>query len=156
MRASLKWDEVRLVASEGGGGTPERPPRNRKNCCRNLVLSFRCIYLGKESKILEIFNKKCIKKSIFHRDFDQKYLNCLKIFQNFFLVFGPNAKTSGGRFLNFPCPMEIILQILMIFHFSTNFCRFSPKVSRIFIPFPIVLLQLSHFWAFCNCLNEII
>ena len=40
--------------------------------------------------------------------------------------------------------MEILLRILMIFHFSANFCRFSPKISRIFIQFPIVL-HLSHF-----------
>ena len=72
----------------------------------------------------------------------------IKEFFKIFFVLGPNAQIFARRFLTFPCPMEIILRLLMIVHFSTNFSRFSPKISRIFIPFPIVLLHLSHFWAF--------
>ena len=71
----------------------------------------------------------------------------VKIYKIFF-IYSPNAQCFAESFLSFRWSMEMILQILIILNFSTNFSRFSPKFSKIFIQFPIVLLYLSHFLAF--------
>ena len=57
----------------------------------------------------------------------KKSQSFLETFQNF--RFWSSAQNLACRFVNFLCPMEIILQMLMIFHFSTNVSRFSPKRS---------------------------
>ena len=61
-----------------------QPPRNWKNCCRNLVLSSRDIYFQKEGRTARNSQETILKKSIFHRDFDQKQLKI-------FFIFGGNA-----------------------------------------------------------------
>ena len=127
-----------------GGGTPERPPpRKSENCCRNLVLSSRDIYFRRGVRNPRNSYENLWKKVNFPMRFWSKNLKIwLKFFKVFF-IFGPNLQSFAGRLFNFPCPMEIILHMLMIFPFSTNFSRISPNISRILIPFPIVILHLS-------------
>ena len=129
----------------------ERPPPE----IGNIVVEIWCylpeVYtLGEESEIQEILSKKC-EKSQFSLEIWRFWSKNLEIFLKFFkifLTFCPNAHGFAGGLLTFTCPMEIVPQILMILHFSTNSSRFSPNYSRIFMPFSIVLLYLSYFWAF--------
>ena len=74
----------------------------------------------------------------------KKPQNFLENFQTFF-VFGRKEQSFACSFRSFHSPMEIIRQMLITLHFSTNSSRFSPKLSKIFIQFAIVLLDLSHF-----------
>ena len=100
---------------------------------------------GGKSEIHEIFRNKCEKKSISHRDFDQKIeKNLLKIFK-ILLILDENAQNFAGWLLIFSCSIEISHQILMSMHFPLNSIRFSPTISR--MPFSIVLLYLGYFWA---------
>ena len=46
--------------------------------------------------------------------------------------------------------------VLRGFHFSTNFIRFSPKISSIFMPVPLVLLHIAHSEFFDRFLIKII
>ena len=47
--------------------------------------------------------------------------------------------------------------MLIILYFSINYSQFSPKISRIFTPLPIFLVDLSEFFAlFDKILNKII
>ena len=72
-------------------------------------------------------------------------------------IFCTNAQNLACRLLSFTCPIEIIHQIQMCIHFSINSSRFSPKISRTFMPFSIVLLYLSYFLSFLNkFLNQIL
>ena len=133
-----------LYSVELGGGMLERPhPGNEKNCCKNYCCYLSGVYTFWEGAELQgIFSKKLWKKSILHWNFDQEISKCAWNLSIFHLWF----KRPGfcTQLLNFPCQMEIIRQILMIFHFL-QIPRFSPKNSRIFIPFPIVLVYLGHF-----------
>ena len=72
-------------------------------------------------------------KLIFHWDFDQKIANFLETFRNFFII-GPKAQGFPRRDLTFPCPMEIILQML-----SFDFLQISVYFFQIFREFS------SHF-----------
>ena len=75
MEIRLCLTKRRMVISAVGreGGAPERPPPEIGKivaeiwCYLPEVYNFRA-----ESEIQEIFSKKLWKKSIFHRDFDQK------------------------------------------------------------------------------------
>ena len=118
------------------GGTS---PWNRKNCCRNLVLSSEVYTFRKDVELQDIFSRKLWKKSIFYRDLDQKISEFSWNFSEFssLLVQTCNVLQAAQwkAFLNLD-------------DLSTNSSRFSPKISRIFMPFAIVLLYLSYFWAF--------
>ena len=69
---------------------------------------------GEETEIREIFRKNW-EKSQFSTDFDQKSQNFMK----FFNIFSNLIQTRNilHAFLNFPCPMQIIRQILRIVSF---------------------------------------
>ena len=101
------------------------PPRNRKKIVEKRCYLLEMYTFGKEAEIPEILVKN-YKKSIFHRDFDQKISNYLEILLNC-LLFGVTQQNFAGRFLNFLCPMEIIRQKLIIWNFYRNSSRFSPK-----------------------------
>ena len=137
------WEKISMEYSSvapGGGGLPKRPPpRNRKNCCRKQVLSSREYTFGEETELKEILSKNLWKNQFFIEILIKK----LKIF----FIFGSNAQSSAERFLNFWCRMEVVRQMVMIFNYSkkSKSSRFSPKVSRIFMPFSIVLLYLCYF-----------
>ena len=126
-----------------GGGTPEHPPPKSEKLLQKSGFIIQRYILSERNKKSKKYLVRNVKKSIFHRDVDQKNL---EIFLKFFKVFF--AQGFAGRFLNLPCPMENILEMLMIFHFSTKFSLFSPKISRIYIQFPIVLLYLRHLSSF--------
>ena len=129
-----------------GGGTSERPPPENAKIVVEIWCYLAEVYtFGVDSEIQEIFDK--MRKSRFSIEIlIKKSKGFLKMFRIFF-VFGPHAQSYACMLLRFRCPMEIILQLLMIFNFSANFSRFSAKLSRIFIPFPIVLLYRSYSWA---------
>ena len=124
------WDQRRR---EGGGDAGTSPPPE----IGRIVVEIWCylpeVYtFGAESEIQEMISKKLWKKSIFHRDFDQKISKFfLKIFRNLF-IFGPNAQAFAGTVLSFTGPIEIIHQISMILLFSINSGRFSPKKCQEF------------------------
>ena len=121
------------------------PPRNRKNCRRKMS-NLPEVYTSEKRQKSSKKRVKIYEKSQFSIDI---LIKKIKIFLKFFkvLVFsGHNAQNFDVDLLIFPCPMEIIHQILMILNFSTNYSQFSPKNSRIFIPLPIFLLELSQFF----------
>ena len=100
-----------MIRSVGrGGGTPERsrPPKSGK-----IVVENGCylpgVYTFGEAEIPEIL-VKLGKKSIFHRNFDKKSQNFLKIF-NVFLHFWSKRENYAGRLINFRCLMEIIQEM---------------------------------------------
>ena len=72
------------------------------------------------------------------------------------IIFCQNAQTFAGTLLIFRFPIELIHQILMSLHFSINFSRFSQKISRIFMPFSIVILYLSYLLSFFNKFRNLI
>ena len=118
---------------------------------RKIVVEIGCylpqVYTCREeSELQEIFSKKLLKSQfsieISIKDF-QIFLEKFEIFY----IFGPNAQSFAGTLFNFNSPMEIIPQIVMFLHFSSNSIRFS-RNSRIFTAFSIVLLYLSYFLAF--------
>ena len=73
--------------------------------------------------------------------------NFLLKFSKFFSFFVQTRRILRC-FLTFPCSMEIIRQILMLFRLTTNSSRCSQNFQGFFIPFPIVLLNLSHLSRF--------
>ena len=73
---------------------------------------------GGEAEIPQILVKS-MKKSNFHRDFDQK-ISTVSLSFKILLIFGPNAQNFKRRFLNFPCLVEIIHRMLISLNYSTN------------------------------------
>ena len=144
------WRRLVLKSYVWRRRTPERSQKFEKLLEKSAGIFNMYNTFGKESEIQEIFSKN-VKKSIFHGDFKQ---NISKLFSwnftNYSSFWSNRAKicmqvSCTQKLLKLSWSIEIIQQILMIFHFSTNFSRFSPKITRIFIAFPIVLLDLSHF-----------
>ena len=94
-----------------GGGTPKRPQKSEKLLEKTDFIFQRCIYnvaLDKRQKFQK-YLVKIMKKSIFHKDFDQKGH-----------LFRSKRANFYRQFLKFPCLLEIIRQKLIIFNFSTN------------------------------------
>ena len=131
------------------GGTPERPPPE----IGKIVVEIWCyppeVYTPSErsQKSKKYLVKNCGKSQFSIEILIKKSQIFFKFFKN--LVFSaPNAQSFAGTLLSFTCPIEIIHQISMLLHFSIKYSRFSPKISRIFMPFSIVLLYLSYFLSF--------
>ena len=138
--------QIYISFRRGRGNTGTSPFRNRKNFCRNLLLSSRGTCLGVESEIQETFSKKLGKSQFSIESLIKNSQNLLKNFRIFF-IFGRNAQDLAGRLLTFSCRMGILPQFMKILHFSTRSTRVSPKISRIFMPFSRVL-YLSYFLRF--------
>ena len=109
-----KFDVITSSGGRGNAGTS--PPRNRENCCRNLVLSSRGIYFRRGGRNPRNILLKIVKNSIFHRDFDQKIAEVSWKFSKFSSFWSKRANFAG-RLFTFTCPMESIHQFLMILHF---------------------------------------
>ena len=125
------------ISVASGVGRLNAPSRNRKKCCRKLVLSSRCYLSENRQKSRKYWLKNYEKNQFFIEIFIKKSQNfCCKRTKLWRLV------------LKFPCLMEIIRQKPIFLNFDTNYSRFSPKFSRNFTPFPIILLDVSHFWVF--------
>ena len=96
----------------------------------------------------EKYLAKNVKKGNFQSRFWSKNVKILLKFIRILFSSGPNAQGFGGILVSFTCPMKITPQILMRLHVSTNFRRFSPKISRIFMRFSIIYLRnfIKLFW----------
>ena len=135
------------TSSVGRGGTQERSPEIRKFfveiwCYLQWVWTFR-----DKAELQEILSKKLRKCQFSIEILIKNSQSFLENFQSF-LHFCANRLEFCRRLLNFSFSMGILPQFLMVLHLSTNFSRFSPNISRIFMPFSIVLLYLSYFGAF--------
>ena len=74
-----------------------------------------------------------------------------------FFIFGPNTQTFHRYFSIFPSLWKVFVKCWLSWILLQIPNRFSSKFSRIFIPFPIVILDLSHFLsAFDKFLNKMI
>ena len=113
-------------------GRPEisAPPLGR-SVVEILLMFQRCIYclMSQKSKKYLIKN---VRKSIFEGEFDQKIPKFCWDFSKLSPFCCPNRENFAGLF-TFPCPMEFIIQILVLVHFSTNFSLFSTQISWICI-----------------------
>ena len=88
-----KWQLLEYASGVPRGRGEDSPPPE----IGKIVVEIWCylpeVYtLGAESDIQEIFSKKLWKKSIFHRDFDQKSQNFLEVFQNSLHFWSKRAK----------------------------------------------------------------
>ena len=143
-RDFLIWNSTVLKGSEiseeeqissVGRGNAGTSPLNRKNCCKNLVSSSRVIYFRRGVRNPRNSQEKIWKKSIFHRDFEQKISKFSWIFSNVSSLLVQTRGILHACFLIFPARSKgsfkcwwyfIFLQISAYFlqkfrEFSSNF-----------------------------------
>ena len=111
------------------GDAGKSTSRNRKNCCRKVVLSSRGIYLRRRSKIREIFVQK-LRKKHFPVKFLAKISTFYQIHKN--SRFRPRMQNFKLKFLNFLYLMEDIYQILISLNSSgieVDFLQILEKCS---------------------------
>ena len=135
-----------VASGRGNAGTFPPPPKSEKLLQKSGVIFQRSILSQRSQKSKKYLVKNCEKSQFSLEILIKKSQNFLEIFQNSFHFWSKPAKFCM-QVAQFQLPIEIIHQILMILHFSTNFSRFSPKISRIFMPFSIVL-HPSYFLVF--------
>ena len=138
--------ELIILIGAWKGGTRERPPPEiGKNCCRNLVLFSKALYLA--TTLPEI-----IGKSFFLLTFLPKFS------QNFTTIcaFSPNAQKSNPQFVNL---FEKSAKIMHFYQFSEEtfsklskiLSRFRPNAQKInawFVKFCEKSGKIMHFSQF--------
>ena len=117
------------------------------NCCN---LFFHGTFLN--YIILSLFPKLVSVGILSAHQFSKEIL--IKISQNFLKIFkmlvfsSPTAENFDAGFFAFPAWWKLFVKCWLSGIFLQITVNFSPKISRIFIPLPIFLFDISHFWSF--------
>ena len=128
-----------------GNALTSLPPKSEKLLQKSGVIFQRYI-LSERKSPRNIQLKNCEKRQFSIEILIKKSQNFLEKFQDSLYFWSKRARFFK-HLLSFTCPIGIIHQISIILHFSIKSNRFSPKISKICMPFSIVL-YLSYFFSF--------
>ena len=124
----------------------ERPSPHRT---RKIDLEEWCYIPQRRGRNSRNIQENCFKKSI------SKRFWCKKRTMKIFCIFGPNGQCLTCNLIIFHAWWTHSSVKCWLSRIFTNYLRYSIKFSRIFIPFPIVHLELSQFWKFSQVNNII-